>query len=158
MLSQLITDLDKVITEVSTKVTPHNIREGVTIFGITGSLPELTTQHKNVAPTKFDQLIVPDVGYNGLHEIVVHAVTSEIDSNIIPANIRSGYSILGVNGTLSNLTEDEYTQALLLEIDILGYTIYVYKQILVLNGSDYSVTNQTLTTTGTVTGQRLKLN
>ena len=84
MLSQLITDLDKVITEVSTKVTPHNIREGVTIFGITGSLPELATQHKNVIPTKFDQLIVPDVGYNGLHEIVVHAVTSEIDSNIIP--------------------------------------------------------------------------
>ena len=32
MLTNLITNLDKIVSEIETKVTPNNIREGVEIF------------------------------------------------------------------------------------------------------------------------------
>ena len=120
MLTNIITNLDKIIAEVQ-KVTPHNIREGVEIFGVEGSLQEILTQHKHVSPKVFSQLVVPDVEYNALHEVIIDGVTNDIDSNIISNNIRYGKRILGIQGILSELTEQEYQDMLLLEIEILGY-------------------------------------
>lgn len=158
MLTDLITNLDKIITEVETKVTPHNIRDGVEIFGVEGSLPELLTQHKNTVPKTYTQVIVPDEEYNALHEVIVEAVTHAIDGNITTGNIRYGKRILGVAGELSNLTQSEYDEMLLLEIQILGYTLYVYKNNLVLAGEDHTVSEGTLISSGTVDGKTLKLN
>ena len=157
MLTNIITNLDKIIAEVQ-KVTPHNIREGVEIFGVEGSLQEILTQHKHVTPKVYTQLVVPDVEYNALHEVRVDAVTHEIDNNIITSNIRYGKRILGVSGSLSELTEEEYNNALLLEIQILGYTIYVIKGKLTLTGTDYSVDDNIMMSTGTVTGTKLVIN
>ena len=56
------------------------------------------------------------------------------------------------------MTEEEYEKALLLEIQILGWTIYVFKSNLVLSGEDYIVEDNILKTTGTVEGNVLKLN
>ena len=158
MLTNLITKLDKIVSEIETKVTPNNIREGVEIFGIEGSLPELLTQHKKVKPSVYTQVVVPDLEYTALHEVIVNAVTSAIDSNIQPYNIRYGKRILGIAGNLSSMTEEEYERALLLEIQILGWTIYVFKSNLVLNGEDYIVEDNILKTTGTVESNVLKLN
>ena len=158
MLTNLIVNLDKIITEVSTKVTPHNIREGVEIFGVEGSLPEFTTQHKTATPQTYTQIVVPDVEYNALHEIIISAVTHAIDQHIQSNNIKYGVSILGVPGTLSELTQTEYDDGILLAIQILGYTIYVVRKELYLTGNDYSVTDNTLSTTGTVSGTKLVLN
>lgn len=158
MLTNLITNLDRIITEIQTKVTPHNIREGVEIFGIEGSLPEFTTQHKHVSPSTYTVVVVPDVEYNSLHEVIINPVTHEIDNNIITSNIRYGKRILGVSGSLSELTEEEYNNGLLLEVQILGYTIYVIKGKLTLTGADYSVDDNVMTSTGTVTGTKLVIN
>ena len=55
----------------------------------------------DVQPTTSDQIITPTEGsvFSGG---TVRAVTSEIDNNIVPENIKEGVSILGVAGTLSS--------------------------------------------------------
>ena len=54
----------------------------------------------DVQPTTSDQTITPTEG-SVFSSGTVHAVTSSIDSNIQPENIKEGVSILGVEGTLS---------------------------------------------------------
>ena len=70
--------------------------------GITGgkSKPE---EVFDVQPTTSDQTITPTEGsvFSGG---TVRAVTSEIDNNIVPGNIKEGVSILGVEGTLKEET------------------------------------------------------
>lgn len=57
-------------------------------------------QDKTATPTTSQQIIEPDQGYDGMSSVTVNAVTSAIDENIIPTNIRSGKTILGVQGNL----------------------------------------------------------
>ena len=56
---------------------------------------------KTVTPTTSAQTVTPDAGYDGLQEVEVDAVTSAIDANIQPGNIKQGVEILGVVGTLT---------------------------------------------------------
>ena len=51
-----------------------------------------------VTPSTSTQVVTPAEGYNGMANVSVQAVDSTIDANIIPGNIRSGVSILGVTG------------------------------------------------------------
>lgn len=57
------------------------------------------TQEKEATPTTSVQEITPDQYYTGLSKVTINAVTSDIDEDIIPSNIKSGVSILGVIGT-----------------------------------------------------------
>lgn len=52
----------------------------------------------NVTPTTNNQTVEIPEGYKGLNVVNIDAVTSAIDANITPANIRLGASILGVDG------------------------------------------------------------
>lgn len=89
---------------------------------------EPVTQEKEVNPTTEIQEVIPDEGFTGLSKVTVNAiigdtleitpskeeqtfngvytevkskgVTSEVDENITPNNIKIGVSILGVDGTL----------------------------------------------------------
>ena len=61
---------------------------------------EQNLQDKEVTPAKEQQVIVADESFDGLNQVIVNAVSNEIDSNIQPNNIKSGVSILGVIGTL----------------------------------------------------------
>ena len=61
---------------------------------------EPTLQEKTITPTTSSQTITPDETYDGLSSVIVEAVTSSIDSNITSSNIKSGISILGVEGSL----------------------------------------------------------
>lgn len=158
MLTNLITNLDAIIAEVETKVTPQNIREGIEIFGIQGSLPKLLSQRKTIKPALYTQIATPDVDKNSLHSVLVEAVTASVDPDITPSNIRYGKNIIGVDGILSSLTEDEYDEMLLLEFEILGYTVYVFHNRLSLSGDEYSVEDTTLKVKGTVEGSTLKIN
>lgn len=65
------------------------------------------TQEKTITPSKNDQQVIPDENYTGLSKVVVKAVTSNIDSNIIPENIKDGTTILGVEGTLIPLSSND---------------------------------------------------
>lgn len=42
--------------------------------------------------------VLPDEGFDGIANVVIYAVTSDIDENILPDNIAEGITILGVNG------------------------------------------------------------
>lgn len=68
------------------------------IAAVAGSItPNL--QDKTVTPKTTKQTITAGSGYNGLGTVTVNAVTSAIDDNIVAGNIKSGVTILGVEGT-----------------------------------------------------------
>lgn len=52
-----------------------------------------------ITPTTYTQTHTPPLPYTGFGEITVSAVTSSIDTNITSQNIKSGVSILGVDGS-----------------------------------------------------------
>lgn len=63
-----------------------------------GSSPAL--QNKTIDPSTSQQSVSADSGYDGLGVVTINGVTSSIDSNITPGNIKDGISILGVAGSL----------------------------------------------------------
>lgn len=66
------------------KLIPTNIREGVTILGVAGSMTGTEgakPQTKNVTPTTSKQTILPDEGYNCLSEVVVEAIPYSESNN-----------------------------------------------------------------------------
>lgn len=78
-------------------------------ISIKGTLTgELTFGTKNVYPALTDLEVTPSEEVQtfkhedsyGYDNVVVNAVTNEIDSNIQPNNIKNGVTILGVTGTL----------------------------------------------------------
>ena len=90
-----------VTSAIDNNIVAGNIKEGITILGVAGSLKEEKPEETfDVQPTIAEQTITPTEGsvFSGG---TVHAVTSAIDSNIQPENIKEGVSILGVAGTLS---------------------------------------------------------
>lgn len=87
----------------------ENIRQGVTIFGVTGSyikteVVDAVLQNKSVVPGRTAQYITPDVdsGYNGLWQVTVAG-----SSNLASYNIKKGVTIFGVTGTLETQTSEE---------------------------------------------------
>ena len=57
------------------------------------------TTSLNVTPSTSAQQLTPTTGVDGFDEVNVSAVTSSIDANIIPENIKKDITILGVTGT-----------------------------------------------------------
>ena len=59
------------------KITPANIRSGITILGVEGTMSgveSVKAQTKTVAPTSTEQVIVPDSAYNYLSQVTVKAI------------------------------------------------------------------------------------
>ena len=59
------------------KIIGSNIRQGVTILGVPGTLSPtegVNAQSKNVTPTKSSQIVSPDDGYNYLSEVLVEPI------------------------------------------------------------------------------------
>lgn len=93
--------VEPVTSAIDGNIIAGNIKEGVTILGVAGILKEEKPEESfNVQPTTAEQTITPTAG-SVFSSGTVHAVTSSIDSNIQPGNIKEGVSILGVAGTLS---------------------------------------------------------
>lgn len=106
-LSKVI--VDKVTSEADSNILPSNIKEGVSILGVDGNVVELKGETKEVTPTKNEQTILPSEGKNALTSVIVNAVDSTIDRNILSNNIRQGVEILGVQGWLVPLKGEERT-------------------------------------------------
>ena len=66
------------------KLIPANIREGITVLGITGTMSALegvTAQVKHVGPLWTSQTILPDEGYNYLSSVEIDAISVDYTSN-----------------------------------------------------------------------------
>lgn len=123
-MDALNTKIKNIKTEKTLKVRPENIKSGVSIFGINGSVTELNGETATVTPTTSSQTVTPTgTGKNALTSVTVNAVTNAIDNNITAGNIKNGVTILGVQGSYSGLdTSDANATA----SDILqGKTAYV---------------------------------
>ena len=93
--------INGVTSDIDENIKPENIKQGVTILDVTGNLNPKKIQDKViVTPSTSQQNITPFEGYDGMSEVEVLAVNSNIDENIKPENIKSGVNILGVDGTL----------------------------------------------------------
>ena len=76
-------------------------------------------QEPTVDPSTSQQLIEPSTGYACFKSVTVNPVTSAIDSNIIPANIKKGVTILGVEGSYETTKTQEKTLA---KSDLINHT------------------------------------
>ena len=77
-------------------LVPENIADGVTIYGVTGTLEAEVPvmQYKSVTPTGEYITVEPDSGYDGLGAEIV-----EGDGALVPENIVKDVTIYGVTGT-----------------------------------------------------------
>ena len=88
--------VNPVTSSIDNNIIPENIKKGVTILGVTGNI-EFITEEIEITPTKRKQTKTPTT--DGFSKVVIKAVTSDVDGNILPENILSGIEILGVAGT-----------------------------------------------------------
>ena len=59
------------------KLIPENIRDGITVLGVTGKMSSTEgakPQSKTVTPSKTEQVVLPDTGYNYLSQVTVAAI------------------------------------------------------------------------------------
>ena len=99
--------INGVTSDIDENIKPENIKSGVNILGVDGTFEYDKLQEEiTVSPMTVDQIIYPDDDYDAVKKIKVDKVTSEIDSNIIPENIKKDISILGVLGELEESKGD----------------------------------------------------
>ena len=110
------------------------------------TITKIKRQDKEVTPSTKVQQIYPDNSYDGLSSVKVNAVTSTIDANITPNNIKENISILGVTGTVKTLISSEVTitpsfeQQIITPTDGSNGIVKAIVNPIVLNTQDKTVT------------------
>ena len=94
MGTKLEENLVKIFNEKNDKIIPSNIKSGVSIFNVAGTVKELKGQTKTVTPTTATQTVTPDTNYNGLTAVTVNG-----DANLVAENIKAGVTIFDIEGT-----------------------------------------------------------
>lgn len=99
--------ISAVTSSIDGNIKSANIREGVKILGITGTMEPIKGETLTISPSTSQQSFTPGEGYNAITKVIAEPVTNTIDDNIIASNIKQGITILGVQGTynggISNL-------------------------------------------------------
>ena len=86
------------------KLIPANIRQGVTVMGVGGTMSPsegVNAQSKSITPTKTDQVVQPDSGYTHLSQVTVAAIPAAYitttDANATADDLKNGKTAY-VNG------------------------------------------------------------
>lgn len=104
--------MDKVIispvySSIDSNIKAGNIREGVEILGVKGTMEPIKGETITITPSTLEQTFTPSEEKNAITKVIASPVTHTIDEKIIPENIKQGITILGVQGTynggISNL-------------------------------------------------------
>lgn len=88
--------LSKVTINGDSDLVATNIKQGVNIFGIEGTYQgeQAKLQEKTATPSKEQQVINADEGYDGLSQVTING-----DEDLIADNIKKDVNIFGVVGT-----------------------------------------------------------
>lgn len=88
--------LSKVVVLGDSQLKSENIRNGVEIFGVTGTLTtfDKPLMETSITPSMSKQVLTPDSDHSGFSKVTVAG-----DENLVAANIRKGVTIFGVTGT-----------------------------------------------------------
>ncbi len=94
--------VEAVTASIDPDIKPDNIKKGVEILGVEGTLEAATPvlEPLTVTPSTSEQVKTPTG--DGFNKVTVKAVTAAIDSDIIPENIKKGVNILGVTGSFDH--------------------------------------------------------
>lgn len=88
--------VNPVTASIDSNIVAGNIKNGVTILGVTGTF-NYVTDPLTVNPSTLTQVLNPT--HDGFGTVTVNPVTKDIDSNIKSQNIIQGVTILGVAGS-----------------------------------------------------------
>lgn len=116
---------------IDANIVSNNIKKDVTILGVTGTYEaggSPVLQEIQINPSLTEQNITASAGYDGIGSVHVNAVTSDIDSDIIPENIKAGVEILGVTGNYADSSINKNPTKL----------NYLYQNSDILNISDFN--------------------
>lgn len=88
--------MTKVTVNAPSNLTAGNIKNGVSIAGVTGSYTgdSPSAQAKTYTPSTFPETVRPDSGYNFLSQVTINKPTSLVAESIAP-----GKTICGIDGT-----------------------------------------------------------
>lgn len=120
---------------IDANIVSNNIKKDVTILGVTGTYEaggSPVLEEIQIQPSLNEQNITASAGYDGIGSVHVNPVTSEIDSDIIPENIKAGVEILGVLGSYAGGINRNPTKL-----------NYLYSNSDILNITDFNSINTT---------------
>lgn len=129
--------LSSVTVNGDSNLTADNVKKGVTIFDVTGTLESGGNyQEKSITPTANGQTVMPDEGYDALSKVNIYG-----DEDLVPNNIKEGVSIFGVAGTYSGGGYD---------LDLLGYDLDIEAGTTITKGQRIVATKNTNATSKTI--------
>ena len=93
------------------------------------------TQEKTVDSSIELQEVIPDKNYTGLSKVTINPVTSKIDTNIKPENIKKDVNILGILGSLEGRKEEQIKSITIDENGVVTITPDTDKVLSLIQGS-----------------------